>query len=183
MIPITILRPARSGLIRGWRQFLTFQAMLYAVWLVFAGGISPVTLLVGIPVTALPALLFRHTYRIIGATSLFARAPHLARFAGKTAIAMVTASFTMAMYAFRPAMALRSTILTYEPQITDRLGLTILALAITVTPGTIVVDRDNVCMFVHVIAPAGRSDDAVRASIAALESPLALGLRRGTTDR
>ncbi len=176
MLPVTALGPAINGLIRGWRQYITFQLILYAVWLVFAGRITVVTVLVGIPVTALPALLFRHTYRIIGATTLFARAPHLAFFAFRTVVAMITASFTVAMYAFRPKLELRSTILTYKPKVTDRLGLTVLALAITVTPGTIVVDRDNLLMYIHVIARAATTDDDVRASIAALEAPLARGL-------
>ncbi len=180
MLCVTALKPAFSVLARGRRQYLTFQLILFAVWLVFAGSITPVTVLAGILVTLIPVLLFRHTYRIIGATALFARVPHLARFAVRTALSMVVASFTIAVYAFRPAIALRSTILAYEPGITDRLGLTILALAITVTPGTIVVDRDNVSMYIHVIAPVERSDEQVRASIAALETPLAKGLRRRT---
>lgn len=53
-------------------QHVLFHIALMAVWAVFAGNLRAETLLSGILVTAVPVVLFRHTYRIISTSRLFA---------------------------------------------------------------------------------------------------------------
>ncbi len=171
-----------SGVLRRFRregaakEFAVFYLGLYAAWFVFAGEVTVTTAVVGIPVVALPLLLFRHTYRIVGASHLFGRSVRLARFFLVAALFMVRSSVRMALLALRPRLRLRSAILRYEPHIFDRLGLVLLAVAITLTPGTLVVDRDDRYFYVHVLASSGTSDRELIDSLDRLQRPLAEAL-------
>lgn len=158
------------------KEYAVFHLVLYGVWFVFAGEVTVTTAIMGIPVVVLPILLFRHTYRIVGASSLFGRMLRLVRFLLVASLFMVRSSVRMAVFAVRPRLKLRSAILRYEPHIYDRLGLVLLAVAITVTPGTLVVDRDERFFYVHILASSGTSDSELIASLDRLQRPLAEAL-------
>lgn len=158
------------------KEYAVFHSILYVVWFVLAGEVSIVTAAVGIPVVVLPVLLFRHTYRIVGASSLFGRSVRLVRFLLIASLFMARSSVRMAALAVRPRLQLRCSILRYEPHIYDRLGLVLLAVAITLTPGTLVVDRDDRYFYVHVLAASGVPDSELVASIDRLRQPLAEAL-------
>lgn len=158
-------------------QHVLFHIALMAVWAVFAGNLRAETLLSGILVTTVPVVLFRHTYRIISTSRLFASAHRLLAFLLIVFASMVTASVRIATLALHARTPVRSSIIQYEPQIQDRLAVVLLACAITVTPGTIVVDRDDRYLYVHVLVRTGTEDSEVRRAIERLEIPLRTALR------
>lgn len=167
--------------VRGIRyQHVLFHVALLAVWAVFAGNLRVETILSGMVVTAIPVVLFRHTYRIIATSRLFVSAHRLSKFLVVVLVSMVTASIRVAALALRPGIQVRSSIIQYEPQIQDRLAVVMLACAITVTPGTIVVDRDDRFLYVHILVRLETNDEEIREGVERLERPLRVALRENT---
>ncbi|TVQ23871.1 MAG: hypothetical protein EA383_13155 [Spirochaetaceae bacterium] len=171
-----------TGRLRGLRaQHILFHVALMSVWTIFAGNARLDTVLLGLAVTLVPVILFRHTYRIVATSRLFASLHRLPKFLLIVGTSMVLASVRIAVLAFRPGVSVHSRIITYEPEIHDRLAIVLLACAVTLTPGTIVVDRDDRRLYVHVLAQKGTTNEEVRKGIERLEAPLKAALREQAT--
>jgi multicomponent Na+:H+ antiporter subunit E len=141
---------------------------LVAVWVGLWGSLTAANLLGGIAVAgALLTLLPLPGHQAHGPV----RPQALLRFALFFAVELVRASLVVAWQVLHPRRRLRSAVIAVEvPGASDRL-LTVLANAISLTPGTLTldVDRQRAVLYVHVLdVGAGGVDDA-RRSIAGLQ--------------
>jgi len=61
------------------------------------------------------------------------------------------ASYNLAFFVLHPRISLRSSILSYEYQLNNKIGILFLSTLITLTPGTLVVDlnREKKNLYIH----------------------------------
>jgi len=160
-------------------SYAIFSALLYAFWLVFVGKASLPVLFAGVPVVLIPTLLFRSTYRAVAQSMVLVRAYRLLGFVLLAATEMARASIRVALWSVTPRLRLRSWILAYQTSMEDRLGLLLLSVVVTLTPGTLTMDLDRVegVMHVHALAPADTDPALVPQAIRRLERPLERAVR------
>lgn len=154
--------------------YLFFSALLYAFWLIIAGGFTVPVLLAGFPVVAIPIVLFRWTYKALASSPIPIRFLFVVPFFFRTAVEMVKASFSVAVWTLDFRHELRSWIFSYPTEIEDRLGLLLLSTAITLTPGTISVELDRVegVLHIHALAPVGTTTESITHGVRVLERSL-----------
>lgn len=148
-------------------------------WANVLGGLAvAVVLLVALPLTDVP-----DTQRV--------RPLALLRFGGYFAKDLVVASLQVALLVLRPRRRLRQAVVAVPVRGASDQLLTLLANAISLTPGTLTleVDRPRSTLYVHVIdvGPGAQGVERVRADILALErlAILAVGsdaCRRGLEE-
>jgi multicomponent Na+:H+ antiporter subunit E len=147
-----------------WRDALVQFAALFGFWLLLSGQRTPLMLGTGAVSAALVTLV---TYRIVGTVlvSVGEGAPgRLRRFGwflvflvwllGK----MIAASIQVAYYALDPRLPFEPTFVRFRTQMQRPLGHVILALAITMVPGTLTVHLEGDEFVVHAAIPSAMGD-------------------------
>ncbi|MFK3980359.1 Na+/H+ antiporter subunit E [Micromonospora sp. NPDC050397] len=165
--PATTSRPV-SG--RGrWRDQLVTVAWLVLVWNllwgeftwgnVLGGGLVALLVLVFFP---LPRVTFDGRIRPLP----------LLRFAGRFAAELLTASVQVALVALRPGRATQSAIIAVPLRVGSDLNLTLTAEALSLVPGTLIVEavRRTGTLYVHVLDVRDSADvERARRDVLALE--------------
>ena len=152
------------------RSSLPLVLWLTVVWVGLWGSLTVANLLGGLAV----ALLLVTVLPLTPVLDRAVVAPlAVVRFAGHFAVELVTASLQVVALALRPGLALRSAVVAVPVRGASDQLLTLLADAISLTPGTLTleVDRPRSTLYVHVL-DVGKGPDAVdrvRAEIVALE--------------
>ena len=164
-------------LLRSWPLLL----WLTLVWVGLWGSVTAANVLGGLAVSAvlvalLPLPETEHQRDV--------RPLALVRFAGFFALELVRASLTVVGQVLRPRAELRQAVIAVRARGTSDRLLTLVANAISLTPGTLTleVDRETSTLYVHVL-DVGHGPDAVdraRASILELERRAVLAL--GTAE-
>lgn len=146
--------PARAR----WRDRIVAAAVLVTFWMLLWGVFSWANLISGLIVAAvvlavfpLPVVVFAGRPRPLG----------LLRFAARFVADLVTASVQLAVLAFRFGHQPRSAIIRVPLQVPSDLVLTLTGEAVSLVPGSLVVDTDqaSTTLYIHVIAVPDR--DAV----------------------
>lgn len=164
-------RPADRGLVRTrWRDQLVALTWLVFVWNLLWGGFSWGNviggLLVALTVLAvfpLPPVTFRGRVRPVRVLAF------LLRFVAD----LVTASARVAWLAVRPAPPPRSAIIAVPLRVRSDLNLALTAEALTLVPGSLIVEADprTGTLYVHVLGLRGPQDVApARRSVLQLEA-------------
>lgn len=153
---------------------LILGAWLTVVWLELWGGLTWANLLSGVLVATLIVVMWAPREPL-------GLRPHpigLAKFVMFVAIDMVTASYQVAREVVRRKPQLREAIIAVPLVSTTRGMVTVISAAISLTPGTLVVDISrsgpNITLYVHVLDLDDR--DALIAHIAELEQAAIAGL-------
>ncbi|WP_199514091.1 Na+/H+ antiporter subunit E [Nucisporomicrobium flavum] len=141
-----------------WRDRIVAALVLVAVWMLLWGVFSWATLAGGIVVAAVVLKVFP-----LPAVT-FAGRPHplgLLRFAVRFAGDLVRASVQLAVLAFRLGHQPRSAIIRVPLRVPSDLVLTLTGEAVSLVPGSLIVDTDqaSTTLYIHVIGVADR--DAV----------------------
>ena len=155
---------------------------LTAVWVGLWGSATPANVLGGVAVAvaillALPLEEVAHRDRV--------RPLALLRFLGRFAVDLVRASLQVALLVVRPRRALRQAVLAVPVRGASDGLLTLVANAISLTPGTLTleVDRPSSTLYVHVldVGEGPQALERVRADIVRLErlAVLAVGSAEG----
>jgi multicomponent Na+:H+ antiporter subunit E len=152
----------------GKRQFFSLWLTLLLIWLVANDSLAPEIILVGAVVAAILAILF----------APFARAyadirwtPHVLlnafAFLGVFLWELVLANLNVAWLVFSPRIPISPGIVEIKTRLQSPLGRMILANAITLTPGTLVVDIRDDSLFIHWIVVSAQDPEAATRAIAA----------------
>jgi multicomponent Na+:H+ antiporter subunit E len=147
---------------------------LTAVWVALWGSVTPANVLGGLAVgLALLAVPTRDAPAESAATRAHVHPLGLLRFLGFFAVALVRASVEVLVLVLRPRVRLRQAVVAVPVRGASDAMLTLLANAISLTPGTLTleVDRDKRVLYVHALqVPEGPDGlDRVRRDIAVLE--------------
>ena len=156
---------------------------LTLVWVGLWGSVTPANVLGGLALGILLLLAFPLSH--VDTPGIVRPVP-LLRFAGYFAVDLVRSSLQVSRLVLRPTLRLRQAVLAVPVRgASDRL-LTLLANAISLTPGTLTleVDRPRSTLYIHVI-DAGDSPGAelVRAKILAVERLAILAVGSATCRR
>jgi multicomponent Na+:H+ antiporter subunit E len=144
--------PARTR----WRDRIVAAAVLVTVWMLLWGVFSWANLISGILVAAvvltvfpLPPVTFAGRPRPFG----------LLRFAWRFIADLVVASAQLAVLAFRFGHQPRSAIIRVPLRVPSDLILTLTGEAVSLVPGSLIVDTDQGCttLYIHVIAVSDRA--------------------------
>lgn len=144
--------PARTR----WRDRLVATAGLVTVWMLLWGVFSWPNLISGLAVSAvvltvfpLPPVTFSGRPRALG----------ILRFAGRFLTDLVIASAQLAVLAFRFGHEPRSAIIRVPLRVPSDLVLTLTGEAVSLVPGSLIVDTDqaSTTLFIHVIGVRDRA--------------------------
>jgi len=153
---------------------LVLGVWLTVAWLALWGGLSWANLFSGVLVATLIVALWAPREPL----GLRAHPIGLAKFIMFVAVDMVTASYQVAREVVRPNPQLREAIVAVPLVSTTRGMVTVIAAAISLTPGTLVIDilrtGPNITLFVHVFDLDDH--DSLIAHIAELEQSAIAGL-------
>jgi multicomponent Na+:H+ antiporter subunit E len=139
-----------------WRERLTAVAVLVTVWMLLWGVFSWANLISGLVVSAvvlavfpLPPVTFAGRPRPLG----------LLRFAWRFLTDLVVASAQLAVLAFRFGHHPRSAIIRVPLRVPSDLVLTLTGEAVSLVPGSLIVDTDqaSTTLYIHVIAVSDRA--------------------------
>lgn len=132
------------------RQQLPLLVALVLLWMMLWGSIAVLTILTGTVVAVLVTrTLYLPPVALSGRFHLGWSLAFLARFAAD----LVAASFEVAWYAFRPRGVSRNAVIRVDLTTRSDLVLTATALAVSLVPGSVVleVDRPNSVLYVHAL--------------------------------
>ncbi len=140
--------------------------LLYGLWLILCGSLSPEKALAGLAAVALIALLAwpLFGYTVKDEWRFLRRLPFLAAYAVLVVVEVVKANFTMMACILKPSLPLEPSLVRLDTGLTTRLGRFLLANCITLTPGTITVKLEGGRLIIHAMRPDmldGISDSAV----------------------
>lgn len=138
-----------------WRDRIITIAVLVTVWMLLWGVFSWANLISGVVVSAVVLAVFPLP------PVTFAGRPHplgLLRFAGRFVTDLVVASGQLAVLAFRFGHQPRSAIIRVPLRVRSDLILTLTGEAVSLVPGSLIVDTDQACttLYIHVIAVSDR---------------------------
>ena len=155
-------------------RHLVFFLLLMAAWMVFAAALEAVVLLVGVLVVLITVVVFPSLYVEVVSLSPVRRLMRLTAFIVYILPALLVASSRLASLTVRPSVATCSRILRYDYTIRDRLGLLLLSISITLTPGTLVLDiePDRCRLYIHNLDRVGVSEAQTLESVRAIEDRL-----------
>ncbi|GLY07085.1 MULTISPECIES: Na+/H+ antiporter subunit E [Actinoplanes] len=140
-----------------WRDRCVAATGLTVIWVLLWGTFSPLTFAGGaliavivLAVFPLPAITWAGRIHPAG----------VARFAGRFLVDLVVASAQVAVAAFRFGHEPRSAVIAVPLQAPSDLGLTLTAEALSLVPGSLIVDvdRDKGVLYVHVLGVSGPPD-------------------------
>ncbi|WP_229073614.1 Na+/H+ antiporter subunit E [Actinoplanes sp. DH11] len=144
-------------------------AALTLIWTMLWGSVTPLTVVGGLIVSAvvltvfpLPAVTYAGRIHPIG----------VLRFAARFAVDMVVASAQVAVLAFRFGTVPRSAVIAVRMRAPSDLGLTLTAEALSLVPGSLIVevDRERGVLYVHVLGVSSLAEvERFRGEVLALE--------------
>ena len=132
------------------RQLFSLWLTLLLIWLVANDSLAPEIVLVGAVVAALLAVLFAPFARVYADIRWTPRVLLNAfAFLGVFVWELVLANLNVARLVFSPRIDIRPGIVEIKTRLKSPLGRMVLANAITLTPGTLVVDIRDDSLFIH----------------------------------
>ncbi|MEU4428924.1 Na+/H+ antiporter subunit E [Actinoplanes sp. NPDC024001] len=152
-----------------WRDRCVAAAALTGIWMLLWGSFTWLTMIGGtiiavivLTVFPLPPVTYAGRIHPLG----------VLRFAARFISDLVTASGQVALLALRPGRVPRSAVIAVPLRVPSDLGLTLTAEALSLVPGSLIVevDRDRGVLYVHVLDVTGPADaDRFRTEVLALE--------------
>ena len=159
------MRAATTG--NDKRQFFSLWLTLLLIWLVANDSLAPEIILVGAVLAAVLAILFAPFARVYADIRWTPRVllnafAFLAVFVWE----LVLANLNVARLVFSPRIHIRPGIVEIKTRLKSPLGRMVLANAITLTPGTLVVDIRDDSLFIHWIVVSAQDPEAATREIA-----------------
>ena len=149
------------------RQLFSLWLTLLLIWLVANDSLAPEIVLVGAVVAALLAVLFAPFARVYADIRWTPRVLLNAfAFLGVFVWELVLANLNVARLVFSPRIDIRPGIVEIKTRLKSPLGRMVLANAITLTPGTLVVDIRDDSLFIHWIVVSSVDPEAATRDIA-----------------
>ena len=151
----------------GKRQFFSLWLTLLLIWLVANNSLQPDIVVIGVGIAALLAVLFMPYARVYAdirwspRVLLYALA-FLAVFLWE----LLKANLNVARLVFSPRIRIRPGIVEIRTRLKSPMGRLALANAITLTPGTLVVDIKGDALFIHWIVVSAQDPVAATREIA-----------------
>lgn len=151
----------------GKRQFYSLWLTLLLIWLVANSSLAPEIIVTGAFISALLAMLFASVSRVYADIRwtprvLFYAAAFLAVFL----LELVKANLNVARLVFAPHIRIKPGIVEIKTRLRTPIGRMVLANAITLTPGTLVVDIKGDALFIHWIVVSAQDPVAATREIA-----------------
>lgn len=145
---------------KGRRRFGVLFVVLLLFYIGLSGTLNGFTLVTGTISATIVSLVF--------AQITFETPPRVRRLAGKLLRGtlyvpylfweIAKANVAIAYVALHPSLPIAPEIGAYEPEVSEPLPLTVLAISITLTPGTLILDDRGDGLDVHSMTPAAFSD-------------------------
>ncbi|MBB2941417.1 multicomponent Na+:H+ antiporter subunit E [Actinoplanes lutulentus] len=155
-----------------WRDRCVAAAALTVIWTLLWGSFTPLTVIGGLliaivvlTVFPLPPVTYAGRVHPLG----------VLKFAGRFAVDLVVASAQVAALAFRFGSTPRSAVIAVPLRVPSDLGLTLTAEALSLVPGSLIVevDRERGVLYVHVLGVSDLADvERFRGEVLALERRL-----------
>ncbi|BBH67169.1 Na+/H+ antiporter subunit E [Actinoplanes sp. OR16] len=152
-----------------WRDRCVAAVALTVIWTLLWGGVTPITVVGGLLIAVvvltvfpLPPVTYAGRVHPLG----------VLRFAARFAVDMVVASVQVALLAFRFGATVRSAVIAVRLRVPSDLGLTLTAEALSLVPGSLIVevDRSQGILYVHVLGVSTLEEvEHFRGSVLALE--------------
>lgn len=131
---------------------LVLSVMLAFAWMALTGRVSAEDFVVALAIAAFVVFVVR---RAVGsdAVSAFARLPKMAAFAGFFLWELLLANLRVLVSVIMPLDRLRPAVIAVPLDVQSRMGITLLVMLVTLTPGTLALDvsDDCHCMYIHTI--------------------------------
>ncbi|MEV4401975.1 Na+/H+ antiporter subunit E [Actinoplanes sp. NPDC049598] len=161
---------AREPALRGrWRDRGVAALGLTLIWVLLWGSFTPLTVAGG----AIVAVVVLTVFPLPSVTYAGRIHPlEVLRFAGRFVLDLVVASVQVSALAFRFGHVPRSAVIAVPLKVPSDLGLTLTALALSLVPGSLIVeaDRDRGVLYVHVLGVRDAADaDRFRRGVLDLE--------------
>ncbi len=159
------MHPTASG--NDKRQFFSLWLTLLLIWLVANDSLAPEIILVGALVAAILAVLFAPFARVYADIRWTPRVfLNAFAFLGVFLWELVLANLNVARLVFSPRIRIRPGIVEIKTRLKSPMGRMVLANAITLTPGTLVVDIRDDSLFIHWIVVSAQDPEAATRAIA-----------------
>jgi len=131
-------------------QFLNLWLTLLLIWLIANGTLASDTVIAGIIVTAIIALVFSSFARVYSVIRwspvvIYTYLVYLSVFF----IELIKANINVMLLVFSPRIDIKPGIVEIKTELKSPLGRLALANSITLTPGTLVVDIKDDSLFIH----------------------------------
>ncbi len=151
----------------GKRQFFSLWLTLLLIWLVANDSLAMEIVLVGAVLAAVLAILFAPFARVYADIRWSPRVLLNAfAFLGVFLWELVLANLNVARLVFSPRIRIRPGIVEIKTRLQSPMGRMVLANAITLTPGTLVVDIRDDSLFIHWIVVSSEDPEAATRDIA-----------------
>lgn len=130
---------------------LTAIVILFSAWLIFAGNLQLAVIIVGLIITSLVVIIFPEIQIKIFSPYIFKRGVFIIVFLFYLLLEVFQASFKLALFILHPSYSLRSSIITYDYQLSSNIAILFLSVVITLTPGTLVLDinENKNSLYIH----------------------------------
>jgi multicomponent Na+:H+ antiporter subunit E len=131
-------------------QFLNLWLTLLLIWMIANGTLATDTVLTGVVITAVIALVFAAFSRVYSVIRWSPRVIYTYLiYLGVFLYELVKANLTVMRYVFSPRIDIRPGIVEIKTNLRSPIGRLALANSITLTPGTLVVDMQGDSLFIH----------------------------------
>lgn len=151
----------------GKRQFLSLWLTLLLIWLVANNSLEPDIVVIGVGIAALLAVLFMPYSRVYADIRWSPRVLLYAlAFFAVFLWELLKANLNVARLVFSPRIRIRPGIVEIRTRLKSPMGRLALANAITLTPGTLVVDIKGDALFIHWIVVSAHDPVAATREIA-----------------
>jgi multicomponent Na+:H+ antiporter subunit E len=149
------------------RQFFSLWLTLLLIWLVANNSLALEIIVVGAALAAVLAILFAPFARVYADIRWTPRVVLNAfAFLGVFLWELVLANLNVARLVFSPRIRIRPGIVEIKTRLKSPMGRMALANAITLTPGTLVVDIRDDSLFIHWIVVSSEDPEAATREIA-----------------
>lgn len=145
--------------------------ILLAAWIIFVGKVNLLNIVLGLAVSVLPVVIFPEIFATLIDLKAYKRMPFLFVFLLYLLCEVFLACYRMAYFTLNPKVSLKSSIFAYEHSLKNSTSIFILTTAITLTPGTLVLDinKDGNKIFIHTLDYFTKSKADVFANIELME--------------
>lgn len=132
------------------KRFIISFFVFLAVWMLLTSTLNIASLLVGVGVSLLIALLFGVRAEVFGEIKLTPAALFaLPIFAFVFSLELLKSNFDVARRVLTPSLPIKPGIVKVRTKLKSKTGRMILANAITLTPGTLTIDIKDEFLYVH----------------------------------
>lgn len=143
-------------------------ATLFLFWLMLNGSLSPATLLTGVIVAGVIAVLFARDLSFLSGFNMTPAGIGAAvLFIGYFLKELVKANLALATLVLTPSLPISPAIVKVRTKLTDPVGRLLLANAITRTPGTLTCEIEGDHLYVHWVVAKDTDPEAATAQIVA----------------